>query len=58
MNNSSRFTGSLTSPAARKLTRLPTLPTLSAITAELARRRLSHFVREAWPVLNPGRALE
>jgi predicted phage terminase large subunit-like protein len=28
------------------------------VKAELARRKLSHFVREAWHVLNPGRALE
>lgn len=37
---------------------LPTrLPTLAEIDAELARRSLAEFVRQAWPIVEPGVAL-
>lgn len=34
------------------------MPTRAAVRAELARRHLAEFVRQAWPVLNPGVPLE
>lgn len=33
------------------------LPTLDEIRAELARRSLAEFVRQAWPILEPGKVL-
>lgn len=36
----------------------PRLPSLAELDAELARRSLAEFVRQAWPTLNPGRPLQ